>query len=352
MIIPKEEAQKCLGLAREVHGEDPWIDLHVSPFEVIFNSFRYSPDPNLEGVVRIDDSGYEPPVVGPLRVQDENENRDGARRPGGTERMSLFLYRRAFGHIGPRVLGDQMALSGIDKCLLLPVIQPQSNGQEEMAFVVGLYGEDARFSLGYCVPNSVENDRILGDIQTAVRKYGIKAIKLNANITGIDLSTAAGKGRVEAVLDACRQTRLPLIMHGGGSTVVKDPAAKDYASLRNLAEIDWGITREPVVISHGGMMGAASIEIKDEILPQVKRILASHPHTMIDIAALDIPALCLLLRNIEADQIAFGSDCQYFSQWGTIVKLFRALMMSSDRVEDRFLKIVALNPARCLSRGK
>ena len=348
MIISKEEAARYLTKAKELQVESPWMDLHVSPFEVIFNRFKYFPNPNQSRIFSIENVPYNPPTIGPFRAGENPEVVSEAGIRDKAEQMSILLYRQAFAHIGPRVLSDQMILSGIRKSLLLPVLHPESAGQDEIDMVSRIYGGDDRFLLGYCVPNTVAVDDIREDVRSAKRRYGIRAIKLNANITGIDLSTKFGKTRVEAILDAAQSVGLPIIVHGGRSPVIMNPVARDYASLRNLAEIDWGITKHAVIISHGGMMGASSYEIEQEIIPRLKSILTLTNHIMVDISALGIYSLSLILRTVEAERIVFGSDYHYYTQWGMIVKLFYALEKMFYHVEDRFLKIVATNPSRCM----
>jgi hypothetical protein len=351
MIIAKEEALNILACARELQDGSPWIDIHVSPFEVIFNAFRYVPNPSQDGIFSLDNSAYKAPSVGPLRLEADLKKAVNESRQQEASRMSILLYRQAYAHIGPRVLGDQMKLSGISQSLLLPVFQPESSGNEEMELVHRLYGGDGRFLLGYCIPNSIANADIVSNIKAAISRYEIKAIKLHPNITGIDLSTPVGKRRVEAILAACQEAGLPLVVHGGISPVIKNPMTGKYSSSLNLSQINWSITTKPVVISHAGMMGASLAEIENELLPYLKLILSRHDHIMIDISALELTALCLVLKNVDPGRIVFGSDFYYFSQWGAIVKLLHALKLLFSQFEDRFIKIVARNPAKVIQKG-
>lgn len=351
MIIAKEEILRYLACARELQCESPWIDAHVSPFEVIFNSFQYRPNSYKEGIYSIDNSSYNPPSVGPLRVEADLTRGRIEQTKQETGHLSTFLYRKVYAHIGSGVLGDQMKLSGIHRSLLLPVLHPESNGETEMELVNRCYGQDERFLLGYCIPNQIENTDIISNIKSAISRYKIKAIKVHPNITGINLSLPAGKARIEAILHACQEADLPLIIHGGVSPVIKNSANRGFSSLPNLARINWGITKKPVVISHAGMMGASPIEIENDLLSPLKSILSSNYHVMIDISALSLSALCLILKKISPERIVFGSDFYYFSQWGAIAKLLHAIKLTSTQIEDRFLQIVARNSACIISQG-
>jgi predicted TIM-barrel fold metal-dependent hydrolase len=352
MIVPKDELLDDLACARKLQDGSPWMDVHVHPFEVIFNSFRYEPDPARGGVFGIDNMCYKPPSVSPLRMESDTGNVLDDVPHQDAIRASILIYRKLYSHIGPGVLGDQMALSGIGKCLLLPVLQPESAGNEEMELITGFYRRDDRFMIGYCIPNIVRPVDIVNDIRSAIARYGIKAIKLHPNLTGIDLGTSEGRERVEAVLQGCHDLGLPLVVHGGSSPVIKNPRARMYSSLSNLSLIDWGMTTRPVIISHAGLMGASLQEIESDLMPAVKKILLAHNNVLIDVSALDFGPLCLVLRTVDPQRIVFGSDSFYFSQWGAIIKLFRALKRSFPSFEERFLWIVSQNAARYLWRER
>jgi Amidohydrolase len=362
MIIGREEALGLLARAKGLKDGRPWIDVHASPFEVIYNEFRYEANAAKPGVHSLGAQPYAAPAVGPLKVDPEPERpgqsattgssaTTGLASPAGAAAaMSIFLYRKVYAHVGAEALGDQMALGGIDRSLLLPVLQPESRGDDEMELVHRLYGGDERFLIGYCVPNGVGEADILPAVRSAVSKYGIRAIKVHPNISGIDLASPAGLGRVEAILDAARLTRLPVVVHGGRSPVVKNAAARANAALANLARVDWRITPFPVIISHAGMMGLSPAEIEDGPLAALGSVLASHDHLAVDISALDLTPLRLVLERVAPDRVVFGSDVFYYSQWGSVVKVLLALTQSFPDAEDRFVRIMAANPARCLPK--
>jgi predicted TIM-barrel fold metal-dependent hydrolase len=349
MILPKEEVLKYLDCVKSLQKVCPLIDIHVSPFEVIFNSFHYVPSPYYEGVHSLDSGRYRPPSVGPLKVEARLSKSSAERHDSVPAKLSLMLYRQFYAHIGPRVLGDHMRLSGISRSLLLPVVHADSDGEEQFRLMFKIYSEDRRFILGYCIPNTVSNKDILPVVKAAVSKYRIGAIKLHPNITEINLSAAGGKKRVENILEACRVTGLPLIIHGGISPVLKNRNSRGYASLSNLRQIDWSITSAPVVISHAGIMGHSLHEISD-LMPLLRGILSTHSSVMVDISALDLSALCLVLEKIDRDRIVFGSDAFYFPQWSAVVKLLHALKATVSDTEEAFIKIAGENPAQNVFR--
>ena len=349
MILPKEEVLKYLACVKSLQKVCPLIDIHVSPFEVIFNSFHYVPNPQYEGVHSLDSGRYRLPSVGPLRVKTHPPEFPGERHECVPAKLSLMLYRKFYAHIGPRVLSDHMRLSGISRSLLLPVVQTDSDGEEQFRMMFKIYSGDERLILGYCIPNTVSNKDILPVVKAAVSKYRIGAIKLHPNITEINLSKVAGKKRVENILESCGVTGLPLVIHGGLSPVLKNPNSRGYAALSNLCQIDWSITSAPVVISHAGMMGHSLCEISD-LMPLLRCILSTHSNVMVDISALDLGALCLILEKVERDRIVFGSDAFYFPQWSAVVKLLHALKATVSDTEEAFIKIAGENPAQNVFR--
>jgi predicted TIM-barrel fold metal-dependent hydrolase len=347
MILTKEDVRKCLDHVKRLQTVCPLIDIHVSPYEVIFNEFDYERNPQFEGVFSITNERYTPPSIGPIRLESRSGKKPNKKHEEISWLISLMLYRKLYAHIGPRIFIDQMNLSGLSKVLLLPVVHPSSHGVEQVRWMFDLYKGDERFLFGYCIPNSVRDQDILPVIKNAIRDYQIKAIKVHPNITGIDLATKKGKQRIESILDACQKARMPLIIHGGVSPVLKNPGAKNYASLDNLGQIKWAMMDTPLVISHAGMMGCSVAEAKEK-MPLLKRILAANDNVMIDISALGVDVLCLIFKQIDHQKILFGSDAIYFAQWSAVANFFYALRESVSNPEDSFIRIAGMNPAICL----
>lgn len=349
MILLKEQVLKYLDCVKRLQNVCPLIDIHVSPFEVIFKAFHYAPNPHYEGIYSLDSGRYSQPSVGPLWIEIRPPESTAKINEHVPAKLSLLLYRQFYTHIGPRVLNDHMRLSGISRSLLLPVVQPDSDGEEQFRLMFNIYSGDERLFLGYCIPNTVSNKDILPVIRSAISKYRIRAIKLHPNITEINLSTVAGKQRVENILEVCRVTGLPLVIHGGLSPVLKNPSSRGYATLSNLCQINWSITSTPVVISHAGMMGHSLREISD-LMPLLSRLLSIHSNIMVDVSALDFGTLCFILEKIDRDRIVFGSDAFYFPQWSAVVKLLHALKETVSDAEEAFVKIAGENPAQYIFR--
>jgi len=350
LIISKVEALEYLARAREASSSVEWIDSHISPFEVIFNKFHYAFSKQ-KGLASIDDSQYSPPSVGPLRIDHESVQTIPSTMKMELNTLSAFLYKSAYAHIGPKVLEDQMTLSGIKRCLLLPVLHPDSDGTKEMDLVAGIYGNDERFMLGFCVPNDIANSDLVKELNAVVSRYGIKAIKAHPNITGINLGTEAGKERIEAILAACSITGLPLFIHGGMSPVTMNPTSRSYACLDNLSDINWARATTPIVISHAGIYGATAAEINGDLLDKLRKMLDINELMSIDLAGLDFSVLCRIFRVIDTKRIVFGSDFHYFTQWGGVVKVLRALSSVFPEYEDRLQDIMSRNPKRLFFGG-
>lgn len=343
MILSKEEIVKYLDCVKNLGKNYPLIDLHVSPFEVIFNEFQYFPNPKYKGIFSMQSAQYKPPSIEPLRIDSPRGKSLLKKNKTVPVNLSLMLYRKFYAHIGPKVLLASMSLSGISKCLLLPVVQPNSDGEEQHRMMFNIYKDDDRFLFGYCIPNTVNNKEILETVKNAHKKYEIKGIKLHPNIQKINLSTKKGTKRIENILEACRVANLPLVIHGGISQVIRNKNSQCYATLGNLSQFDWSITHTPVIISHAGLIGYSHLEIRD-LIQQLKRVLSTYNNVMIDISALDVSALHTVLNHIDINRIVFGSDAFYFPQWSAVVKLFYTLRKISPHPERDFIKIAYQNP--------
>ena len=101
----------------------------------------------------------------------------------------MLLVRKLYRHTGPRVLGDHMALAGIDRALLLPVAPASGTNDGEMDALEEMFGDDPRFLFAVSVPNSVATGGIAGFIARAVSTRRVRAVKLHPAITGIDLGS-------------------------------------------------------------------------------------------------------------------------------------------------------------------
>jgi predicted TIM-barrel fold metal-dependent hydrolase len=219
-----------------------------------------------------------------------------------------------------------------------------------MVLMNDIFGGDERFELGYCVPNEVDLESIDLKIKENVRRYGIKILKIHPNITEINLDSILGVERVETILESSQKNKLKVIVHGGRSPILKNEGAVSFATMKNLEKIDWSITSEAVTIAHAGAFGCDTLEIKGEVLPKLKKMLAKYDNLYVDLSGIEFGDLCLILKSLDTDRIVFGSDSFYEYQWKGLVRLFAALQTSSSRVEESFLKICSLNYSHLFAR--
>jgi hypothetical protein len=344
MILDLPRVERYLQVAQHIGRAVTLYDVHVSPYEVIFCEFEYQPSAE-DGVFSLDaGSGYQPQRPRPLRIDDAAAEERLANRPEVPTRLSLLMCQKQYAHIGPRVLADQMALSGISRSLLIPVLRKDSDRDEQQRLMFDVYGDDERFGFAYCPPNPVDVADTVADIQSVAARYRLRALKVNPNIQGIDLATDEGRRRMEVVLEASRTTKLPMIVHGGISRLLKDPRCRAFARLENLLSIDWRSASVPVVICHAGLFGCPSFDMK-VLMPKLEQLLSRNENVLVDISGLPLGTLCALLSRIDPERIVFGSDALYFPQWSAVVKLLFALEQCRQAVEPTFVKLAGENPS-------
>src|SRR5262249_36194813 len=156
----------------------------------------------------------------------------------------------------------------VTAALLLPVAPPTVDDMDEqLASLSHLSCNVPKLSLAYSVPNSVPLDGIAAAVGEAVRSFDVRAVKLHPNISCIDPESDAGMERIFAVLAACDEHNLPLVVHGGKSPILGSSEASAYASLERIARIDWSFTRATVVIAHCGAYGCSEVEVNLHLLP-------------------------------------------------------------------------------------
>jgi predicted TIM-barrel fold metal-dependent hydrolase len=342
--LEPREVRESLEDVQRFKGPLRFYDVHVHPFDVIFQSLRYRQLPDQAGVYGHDGSPFIAPQVGPVRLR-------GPILPEPSYRPAFFMVvvRRLFRHTGPRVLGEQMALAGIDRTLLLPVAPATGSNEWEMNAIHEMFGNDPRFLVAVSVPNSVPLSGIAPYISRYVATRGVRAVKLHPAITGIDLGSGSGRQRAEAMLDGCRESGVPLIVHGGRSYPVRDPKVGLYACIQNLARIKWRDARVPVVIAHAGCYGCALEEMEREVLPTLETMVSANENLLVDTSALEHDALALVLERVGIDRLLFGSDALYEPPWSAMVKLTMALRVNRMDPEASLRRVAGLNPSRFLS---
>ncbi|MCM8781687.1 MAG: amidohydrolase [Candidatus Omnitrophica bacterium] len=351
MILSRQEVRRILAEIKELKSDQPWIDFHVNPYEVIYNRFEHHPNPHAEGVWSLKPVPYSPPEITPLRIDDGPSEEYNSNNKDQLKSYYQLILQKHFFHIGHRVILDQMALSGIDKCVMLPVFQPATNGRREMEFMFKAYGKDERFILGYCIPNSVKEDEIADDIKRARQIYKIAAVKFNANIMAIDLAKPKGINRLRAILKACADYNLSLVIHGGRSELLWDSESRDYALLDNMADTLVNYSTGTTIISHAGFFGFKLREIKSDLMPLIENILCSNANIYLNTAGLELNVLKIIFNRIDSDRIVFGSDFPYFLQWGSLVKIWFIIKNLHNSNYNLFKKIISQNPQSIL-QGK
>jgi predicted TIM-barrel fold metal-dependent hydrolase len=344
--LDKREVRELLARVQQGRGSDPFVDVHIHPFDVIFQSLRYRRQAAQAGVYGCDDTTFVPPEVGAVRLR-------GPTVPSTAWRPAFFmlLVRRLYRHTGPRVLADQLSLAGIDHALLLPVAPATGSNEAELDVLYEMFGGDPRFTLATSVPNGVPDHAVAPFVARAVERHRARAVKLHPAITGIDLGSAPGRERAEAVLDACRRSGVSLVVHGGRSYPAVDPRAGSYASIENLAAIRWREARVPVSIAHAGCYGHGLDEMERTVLPKLDAMLSANDNLFVDVSALEHDALALVLRRVPRERLLFGSDALYESPWSAFAKLACALQLVGMDVEASIARIAGRNPSRFLCPG-
>jgi predicted TIM-barrel fold metal-dependent hydrolase len=347
MILDKARVASLLAMAAELGRERTLYDVHVSPYEVIFCDLAYRPHPEHAGLHSLEGARYRPPRAGSLRIEDVEATERKVSRAEVPSELSTMMTRRQYAHIGPRILGDHMALSGIARSLLIPVVRPGGDPEEQTRLMFAVYGGDPRFAFAYCPRGLDSAQQACAEVREVARRYPLRALKMNANIQGVDLASTPGRESLVNLLAACRDNRLPLIVHGGISRLLKHPEGRAYASLPQLASLPWGAAEVPVVISHAGLFGCSASEV-EALLPTLLALLERCDNLLVDISGLSVTTLCAVLERVDPGRVVFGSDALYFPQWSAVVKVLYALERIGLPVQDTFATIAGTNPARHL----
>lgn len=344
-MLKANEVNRYLDQIKYIKKSHSLIDIHVHPFNLMCNGFTYTKNLQHEGIYSANSSPYTPPTYGQLKISQTPETTIRALKPELQRKMAILTARRLYAHTGTKMFTDHMQLSGIDKILLLPVLGPDESDDYQMETLCSMFGNDDRFALGYCIPNSVANNEIDNTVRHAVHKYKIKAIKIHPNITELDLASSLGRERVEYIIAAAGKTGLNVVIHGGRSTGIKDHLAATYGIIKNLQQIDWGNTKKAVIIAHAGTYGHDLHQIKEEVFPIMDKLLSRHNNLFVDVSGLEFEVISAVVKYIDINRVFFGSDALYNSQWGAAVKLMHALQKNFRDYEDCFIRICSTNPS-------
>jgi len=344
--MDKYSVQKSIDALKELKGSNTFYDVHVHPYEVMFDSCKYSPSAASRGVYSSCATEYRPPELGDLNLGAPDFGKGKEVDKKFRAMASLLGARRSYSHTGPMVFGDQMNLCGIDKALMLPVMGKDEVGGGQLKAISEMFGGDERFLFGYCVPNDIQNDQVEKDVRHVVAEYDVRVLKIHPSVTGIDLGRREGIDRVEAILDAAGKCGLKTIIHGGMSPDCTNDQALSYGTINNLKRIDWSITPEAVVIAHGGCYGHSPDDACGNIIPGMVKLFQRHDNLFIDTSGVGFDVLCHLLKCFDLERILFGSDALYEKQWVAIVRLWQALQRSVKMHEDALFGIVSTNPGK------
>lgn len=273
MILDLETVERHLSAAREVGRSCRLIDVHAHPCELFAEPPAYEPDPFRAGVCRIRSGPcYAAPAAAPVPLDGGDRSAQGAEFQTA---WAVHMLRQEYRHVGAPVFTDQMDLCGIRSAVLHPVLPPGNSGDGATGRLREMYGGCDRLLLSYCVPGTVDEDEIPAAIAGAVAEHGIRAVKLHANRTGINLATRSGVTRVERMLEACDRLRLPLLVHGGRSLLLQAAGAAEYATIDKLETIDWGLSRAPVILAHAGAYDCPPGEAEAAVLPAAEKLLGN-----------------------------------------------------------------------------
>jgi predicted TIM-barrel fold metal-dependent hydrolase len=341
-----EHFRETIGQLKGVH---PLADVHVHPFEVVGSRIPYHSNPRYAGVYSSCAVDYRPPRITVTADAERLSERCRTLISGELRARCLLLdMRQRYQHTGPRVIGDHMDLSGVDRVLLLPVAGDGTAGDEQLPEMAAMFGDDPRFAFGYSVTNDVATPQIWAAVRQAVEGYGVVALKLHPAVTGIDPGTTAGHDRIEAMLAACCDHHLSFIVHGGRSPVARGAEHRDNGTLHRLQPIDWSLSGNPVVIAHAGLYGCEEEGLRRDALARMTSLLDRHDNVYADISGIDLPLLDKALKAIPTERLVFGSDSLYFTQWQALAGLHHALHRHYADAHERFVTIASANSRKIL----
>ncbi|MBE0504806.1 MAG: hypothetical protein IBX46_11825 [Desulfuromonadales bacterium] len=350
MDLDKAEVERYLTILQAIGREHRLTDLHMHPFEVVFGAGRYNENQQTAGLWSTVDLCYLPPGTGEMDLAPQSDATHDL--PAAMqERLAMLGLRRLYVHTGPRCFADHMLLGGISRGLLLPVTRPGTDADKDMTLLAKIFGNDPRFLLGYSVPVETAEAAIEATVQRAIRLWEVRALKVHPCLSGINLCTAAGRSRLEAILAAASKANLPVIIHGGSYPDINESCGPCFGLLENIDGIDFNLTRHPVVIAHAGAFGLDQPQVESTVLPRLKKLLQCYDHLFVDVSALSATVIGLLLSRISFERIVFGSDALYELPCKSLIRLFVALERTSgNRAEELLVRIAATNSDHILRK--
>lgn len=344
-MIPISKVENYLLQIREIASDTLLTDCHVHPFDVMGEDVKYTRQDGDGGIYRSGTSEYRGSAVGAIPVSraPESDITNDLKR-----KMALFTSRRIYSHVGPGVFSDHMSLAGIGRMVLLPVHGPEEPRLGQMDLLEEMYGSDDRFSLGICVPVSVDDEDIGDFIGDMVSRDNIRVLKIHPNITGIDTTSPGGIRRIEHMLQASRDHALKVVIHGGLSPDYLAPDFFSMGSMNNLKQLDWGITDQTIIIAHAGCYGHSRSEAENSVLPVLKAVMEKNDNLVVDTSGVEVETLDLILSKVDVERILFGSDSLYFPTWKSIVVLMDLLTRKHPSPEQALVRVAGENPDKYL----
>lgn len=344
-VLDEKKVSKYLSAVKEISCAHEIYDVHVHPYEVVFDEFVYPFGSATRDVISLRDGAYRIPKIGEM-VLDRPPGKGKPMDTASLKKVAMMGLRYTYGHIGSKVFSDSMELGGIDKALLLPVAPFHGGLEEKMLMLRSLYPDRKKFWIAGSVPNTICNDDIGKYVIRMCKEFDIRALKIHPIITGIDLNSKNGKDRLSCILDACGKNHLPLIVHCGSRSNLFEYGRGGYALIENMREIAWEISKSPVVIAHAGLYQCDDPDRKDDVLKDMNKLIARHDHLYVDTSGLGFDSLTRVLTGLERERILFGSDALYEPQWAKVVTLMHALSRLREGVEESYIEIASRNPCK------
>ena len=348
------QCSEYLSIVQRLRFSCRFYDLHVHPYEMLFDRFSYHPDLSAAEVLSQSGKSYHPPAAADFKFPETSDLGDGPRSQRLLD-IAVMMLGKVYGSVGGPVFRDHMELAGIDRALLLPVPLEGVGGVEfleRMRWVKEFYGDEERFWIAGGVPASVPAEEIRCYARELKQRYGIRALKCHPVVSGHDLGTLEGRQWLEMLLLACRELKLPLVLHGGRHNAYWGGERGDFGSLSHFQEINFSLSSQPVVIAHAGVHRCSSGEISEECLPVLRRMLSRHDNLYLDTSGIGFEPLKLVLQGIDLDRLFFGSDALYLLQWQAVALTMHALKELGMKQEESFVQLASSNPGRIIFKDQ
>lgn len=354
MELGPEETLGYLSVLRALRSSCRFYDMHVHPYEVLFDKFAYDAQSADPGVLSLPGGSYSAPSINRFRFPEVTEV-DDSPRSQRLQDISVMLLRKVYGSVGARVFLDHMDLSGMDKVLLLPVASDSGDAAQfdiRMQWIERHYPDRDRFWIAGSSPAALGGEEIGAHVASLKKRYGVKAMKCHPVVSGIDMGMDQRKQWLEMLLAACRASKLPLVLHGGRHNPYWGGSRGDFGSLEHLREINFSLSEEPVVLAHAGVHRCSVREMEQQALPLLKTMLKTHPNLHVDISGLGFEPLKLVLQSVDTERILFGSDALYVQQWEAVTMTMHALKELGMNVEESFVRLAGTNPGKTIFKDE